>query len=126
VGDLFETGSRWLEAQRHKHLTRTVAYHRGSASVTLLATVGRKRFEQADEHGLIHQIEMGDYLVRAEDLEIEGQRTLPRPGDLIKEASEGKTVVYEVLSPGGEPHFQYSDPYRQTLRIHTKYVKMED
>jgi len=30
--------------------------------------------------------------------------------------------IYEVMSPGNEPHFRWSDTYRQTLRIHTKHV----
>jgi hypothetical protein len=126
LGDLLEKGAQWLEAQRHKHMTRSVIYHRGNASVELQATIGRTTFEQTDEHGLVQQIESRDYLVRTADLELEGERTLPKAGDQIKEVESERTFVYEVMSPGGEPPFRYSDPYRQTLRIHTKYVKMED
>jgi hypothetical protein len=126
MGDLLETSSRWLDSQRHRHLTRMVAYHRGNASVSLLATVASQRAEQVDEHGLIQQIESRDYLIRVEDLELEGERTLPQAGDLIKEPGAGPTAVYEVMSHGGEPPFRYSDPYRQTFRIHTKYSRMEE
>ena len=33
-----------------------------------------------------------------------------------------KTFEYEVLAPGKEPCLRYSDPFRKTLRIHTKQV----
>ena len=29
---------------------------------------------------------------------------------------------YEVLSPGGQRHFEFSDHYEQIIRIHTKHV----
>jgi len=30
-----------------------------------------------------------------------------------------------VMAPGKEPAWRYSDPYRKTLRIHTKHVDTE-
>ena len=40
--------------------------------------------------------------------------------------SSVSSVLYEVMAPGSEPHFQFSDPYRRTLRIHTKQVDVEE
>ena len=55
--------------------------------------------------------------------------TLPKAGDRIKEASgEGRgstSYIYEVLAPETEPAYRFSDPYRRTLRIHTKQVGTE-
>lgn len=123
--NLLEQGATWLEDQRHKHMTRTVTYERGTDSVELSATIGRTEFEQADEYGTVHRIEARDYLVRASDLVLGGQQTLPQAGDHIRETDGAQTFVYEVMAPGTEPPWRYSDPYRKTLRIHTKHVATE-
>ena len=123
--DLLEKGSAWLQSQRHKHLTRTVTYRRGGDSVSLAATKGRSEFEQGDEDGFVHQLEAQDFLVRTEDLILGGARTLPKAGDRIADSDGAQTFVYEVMAPGSEPPWRYSDLYRRTLRIHTKLVATE-
>jgi hypothetical protein len=125
VTDLLAQGAAWLENQRHEHLTRTVVYQRGAESVELAATIGSTQFEQADEYGTVRRTESRDYLVRAVDLVIAGEQALPKPGDQVREADGSVTFTYEVMAPGNEPPWRYSDPYRQTLRIHTKYVARE-
>lgn len=123
--DVLERGSAWLEDQRDRHMTRMVTYQRGSDSVELAATIGRTEFEQADEFGVIHKIEARDYLMLSADLVLAGVPMLPRAGDRIRETDGARTFVYEVMAPGNEPPFRYSDPYRRTLRIHTKHVATE-
>ena len=46
-----------------------------------------------------------------------------RAGATLTQA--GQTFVYEVIRPGDEPCWRWSDSYRQTLRIHTKQVDQE-
>jgi len=123
--DLLEQGAAWLEDLRTRHLSRTVTYLRGGDSVDLAATIGRTEFEQVDEHGVIHRTESRDFLVLTADLVLAGVPTLPRAGDRIRETAGDQIFIYEVMAPGGEPPFRYSDPYRKTLRIHTKHVDME-
>ena len=123
--DVLDKGSAWLEDQRNRHMTRMVTYQRDGDSVELAATIGRTEFEQADEFGVIHKIESRDYLVLSTDLVLGGVQTLPKAGDRIREADGAKTFVYEVMAPGSEPPYRYSDPYRRTLRIHTKHVGTE-
>lgn len=123
--DLLETASRWLDDQRTRHLTRPVEYRRGTDAVALAATVGRTVFEQADEYGIIHRTESRDYLVLTTDLVLSGVQTAPRAGDRIRETDREQVFVYEVMAPGTEPPYRYSDPYRRTLRIHTKHVGTE-
>lgn len=123
--DMLEKGLSWLDDQRHTHMTRMVVYQRGGDSVELAATIGRSEFEQADEYGSVHRIESRDYLVRAADLVLAGSQTLPQGGDRIRETAGEQVFVYEVMAPGTEPPFRHSDPYRQTLRIHTKHVATE-
>lgn len=113
--DLLKQGSDWLESQRHAHLAHEVVYTRGAQAVTLLATVGRTQFDLADDTGVLQRIESRDFLVRASDLTL-GE---PLAGDRITDGA-----VYEVMAPGGgEAPWRYSDPYRRTLRIHTKLVE---
>ena len=124
--DILAQSSEWLESKRHELRTVPVTYSRDEASVALQATIGQTVFEQRDDYGVIEKTESRDFLVRAEDLVLTGSATLPERGDRVREADGGKVYVYEVMAPGKEPHFRYSDPYRRTLRIHTKQVDVED
>ena len=127
MADMLEQGASWLDDQRHQHMTRSVSYARGASTVAIQATVGQTEFEQADDvgGGIVHKTESRDYLIRTADLVLDGQATLPKRGDQIRETDGTTTVVYEVLSPGDEPVFRYSDPYRNALRIHTKHIATE-
>lgn len=127
--DVLEQGLSWLEDQRHVHMTRTVTYVRDTPGFTyvvdLAATIGKTEFEQVDEFGIVHKTQSRDFLIRAIDLVIDNAVTLPKAGDRIRETVGATTFVYEVMAPGSEPPWRYSDPYRKTLRIHTKHVETE-
>jgi len=125
MSNLLEQGAAWLQEQRTRHLTRTGTYLRGGESVELSATIGSTTFEQADEYGVLHRTESRDYLIAAGDLVLAGKLELPKPGDRIRETDGDQIFLYEVMAPGGEPAWRYSDPYRRTLRIHTKFIGME-
>lgn len=130
--DLLKDGAAWLETQRHAFAASPITYRRGALSVALSATVGRTVFEVDGGNGMVEHYEARDYLVRAQDLVLGGVVTLPERGDVLEEVAGAKTFTYEVMVPktlssGGvgqlEPHWRYSDPHRQTLRIHTKLVE---
>ncbi len=123
MADLLERAAIWLEAQRTQHTTRMVRYRRGSDFVDLPATIGRTEFQVDDGYGVLQKFESRDFLVLAAHLQLTGTAVLPERGDRIEETVGGMTYVYEVLAPGKEPPFRYSDPYRITLRIHTKQVE---
>lgn len=123
--DLLEQSSAWLEDQRTKHLARTVTYRRGSQSAEVTATIGRTIFRVDDQYGAQIRSESRDYLILTADLELGGNAALPQRGDRIRETAGGKVYVYEVIAPGDEPCFRFSDPYRKTLRIHTKQIDQE-
>jgi hypothetical protein len=126
LADLLEGASAWLDAQRLKFMSRTVTYARGKDSVDVRATIGKSVFEVESGYAVLERVESRDYLVPAADLVLVGAVTLPLKGDRIKETDGGKVFVYEVMAPGSEPQFQFSDPYRKTLRIHTKFIGTED
>lgn len=124
--DLLNQGLSWLEDQRHQHLTRMVTYQRASNQVEVQATIGRTVFEQDDHAGGLTRIESRDFLIRAADLILAAETTLPQPGDRIIESDAIATYTYEVMAPGTEPPWRYSDVNRLTLRIHTKHVATEN
>ncbi|HPM25049.1 MAG TPA: hypothetical protein PLP66_14170 [Phycisphaerae bacterium] len=123
--DRLEQGAAWLEDQRTRHMSRTVTYLRGDDSVDVAATIGRTEFEQADEYGVVHRTESRDFLVLTDALVLGDKAVLPQTGDRVRETAGDQIFLYEVMAPGGEPPYRYSDPYRRTLRIHTKHVGME-
>ena len=126
MADLLQQGLGWLEEQRTRHLTRAVTYRRGALSASVQATIGETVFRLSDPLGAEVRHVRRDYLILAEDLVLDGQTVLPERGDRIEETEGSETQVHEVMGPGGgEPDWRYSDPYRKTLRIHTKHVATE-
>lgn len=126
MADLIERSSAWLEDQREKFMSRTVIYQRGTDTVEVTATIGRTLFAVDNGEGAALQVESRDYLIRAAHLVLGGQPVLPRSGDQIHELQAGVIFIYQVMAPGDEPVWRYSDPYRMTLRIHTKHVDKEN
>jgi hypothetical protein len=125
MGDLLENAAAWLGDMRARFLSRPVTYSRAAASVPVAAAVGRTEFAVDDGYGVVERWESRDFLIAARDLVLGGTVVLPAAGDRVSETQDGKVFVYEVMAPGKEPCWRYSDPYRRTLRIHTKQVAME-
>ena len=124
--NLLQTGSSWLADQMKTHASVDVVYERGAEQVPVKATIGKTEFELDDGSGVVVRIQSRDYLIHAADLQLSGSPTLPVAGDRIRETQGDKTFVYEVMAPGNEPHYRYSDTFRKLLRIHSKHVASED
>ena len=122
MADLLETASNWLEDQRTLYRSRTVTYQRGADTVDVPASIGRTTFEVDDGYGVVQKWESRDFLILAGDLILAGVQTLPQRGDRILETQASTTYTYEVLAPGKEPPFRFSDAFRKTFRIHTKQI----
>ena len=121
MNHLLHWGQQWLNSQLKQHASRTVDYKRGASSITVQATIGRTLLKLDDGYGGIQmQWTDRDYLIAAADLVLDGLPTLPQRGDKIYETQNGLTYVYEVLAPGQEPVWKWSDLYRSLFRIHTK------
>ena len=125
MSDLLEKASNWLEEKRTQHVSRVVQYARGMQSVNVAATIGRTTFEVDDGFGVLVRCESRDFLILASDLVLAGEAQNPQRGDRIRETQDQQTFVYEVTAPGKEPCWRWSDPYRKTLRIHSKQVEVE-
>jgi hypothetical protein len=127
VADLLDRASAWLDGMRVKHASRLVLYQRGASSVSIAVGIGRTTFQVDNGTGVIETFESRDFLILAADLVLDGLAALPKAGDRIRETGgdDSTSYIYEVLAPGTEPAWRYSDPYRRTLRIHTKQIGTE-
>lgn len=122
MADLLDSGLAWLDGQRERFLTRPVRYRRGSQEVGVPATIGRTVFRLDVGMGVTERIEARDYLIGAGHLvPFDG----PKAGDRIIEERDGQRHTAEVMAPGGEPAWRWSDPDRRTYRIHTKHLTTE-
>lgn len=120
--DLLQHASDWLQNQRARFMSRKVVYQRGELTLDVAATVGQTVFDVDDATGAAIRVESRDFLITVSDLLLSGNRIKPQRGDRIMETDSGHTYVYEVMAPGDEPCWRFSDPYRKTFRIHTKQV----
>lgn len=121
---LLQNGQAFLNRTMQEAAGVTVSYSRPASgqSVSLTAWVGRTVFRQQPQPGATGaQIVFGerDYLIPVAALVLGGLATLPTRGDRITEAGVG---TFEVLAPGGEPAWRYSDQTRTLLRVHVKRV----
>lgn len=126
MADVLQNGLDWLADQLKTHASRAVTYSRNADQVTVQATIGRTLLKLDDGFGGVRMVWTDrDFLIHAADLVLNSSVTLPEPGDQIRE-TEGTTRIYEVLAPGDEPVWRWSDPYHKVLRIHTKQVGTEE
>jgi hypothetical protein len=123
--DLLEQSSAWLDGQRKKYLSKPVTYSRAEDEVEVLATVGKTTFQIDSGAGVAESFESRDFIVTAADLVLDDELVTPERGDRISETQGGQTFVYEVMGPGQEPCWRWSDQYRKAMRIHTKQVDVQ-
>lgn len=125
MADMQAAGAAWFESMRVKFMTVPVRYCRDTMAAEVAATIGKTVFEIARDYGIFEKVESRDYIIAAGELLLSGEPILPVRGDQIRQMRDGKTYLYEVLAPGNEPCWRWSDSYRRSLRIHTKQVGEE-
>ena len=123
MSDLIRQGSQWLEQMRASHMSSPVTYRRDEDSHEVNATFGRTEYEVEDEYGLRVGAQVTDFVISAEVFPFDE----PEAGDqiVVPSTGSGQATVYEVMNLAGQGHWRWSDPYRQTMRIHTKEVDSE-
>jgi len=117
--DMLANASAWLDRQRAGNLAQTVTYGRGALTVELAATAGQSDHDVEAGEGYIETVRTVDFLLTAEDLLLGGEAVEPEPGDRIAWRDD----TYEVLPPGNERCFRFTDPHETTIRVHTKRVE---
>lgn len=94
----------------------SVEYMYGDYPIPLTAVKGETEFRVETHSGAYEHIRSHDWIVQASDLAVGGEKVEPRKGDTI----EWDNRVYEVMPVGSQDIFEYLDPYRKILRIHSK------
>ena len=120
--DLLEQSQEWLTSMNRIYRSRQVIYARGAQTLEVPALVGKTIFKVDKGYGLFERVEARDFLIEVADLAEFGE---PERGDRVKDTLNGSVELFEVMAPGGEGHFRYSDPYRKVFRIHTKHIGTE-
>ena len=101
----------------------TVTYRRGASSVELRAARGKTEYDQTYADGRVERVQADDFLIATADLMFAGVAFTPLRMDTIEIVeADGKTRTYQVLSPGDEPEWKYSDAGRTSVRVHTKQI----
>ena len=109
--DLLRQGATWLGQMRTAFCSSPVTYRRDATELAVNATLGRSQVEVTDDYGAAVQTSAVDFLILAADLGLE-----PQAGDVI--VCDGRR--YEVMDLPGEGCWRWSDPYRTSMRVHTK------
>lgn len=101
----------------------SVAYVRGAYSVTLTGWLGQTAFRTSLDGASRLDWGEADVLIRADELILNSAVVTPLRGDRLTISLNGTSVVFEPMTPdNGEPPWRYSDPQRETIRLHLKRV----
>lgn len=125
--DLLQNAAEWLGRTLAKSASsgtgskrRTYRLIAGSHSIEIDATIGSSEYEITDQSDQRTVAKYRDFLVQAEQLQIDGERFEPSPSMRIEETYQGKTQSFAVIAPDGEHCFRYSDHHDTRIRIHTE------
>jgi len=119
---MISDAAAYLNKVRKGFASQSVTYTRGAFTVTVSASVGKTNFLTDDGTGMQINYESRDFIIATADLILNGALTEPQRNDKIVQVLNGKTCTFEVVAPGSEKEWVYSDPSRATLRIHTKLI----
>lgn len=93
-----------------------ITYCRGVSKVTLYAALGESIGESVDADGITVTVRSRDFIIKAEELVLDGAQTEPQRNDLIVWGERS----FRVLPDIGLPRHRDSDPHGNMLRIFTK------
>lgn len=122
MANILETASQWLSDQLDENASSSVAYRRGSLSVTVLASKGKTTLDVANSSDMLVNVEAHDFIITASTIVLNELVSLPLVGDRITETIASKLHSYEVIMFGAEQPYRFCDPYGHKVRIHTKYL----
>ena len=121
MSDMLAAGAAFLSERATDTFATQVTYWRGSVSVTALATFGQFVFRTTDHQGRV-KVERSDrdFILQSATLAAGGIPLPPRRGDRITWDGPNGAEDFEVMAPGNEPPYHYSDPFLNLVRVHTK------
>ena len=114
--DMLKTGSDFMTEKIKAFASTAITYHRGADTVSLLATLGKSRFDEVGASGVLVSFFTNDFIIPTADLKISGVEILPERGDYI--TCDG-LKFYVTSGEGKDSLYRYQDGYMTRLRIHT-------
>ena len=110
---------------RGRTASRDVIYRRGSRSMIIRASLGRRTFDVESPEGVFIEVQGMDFIFDFEDLDGAGIG-LPETGDEVTFAPEGAKFEtrYRALRVAGGGHYEFIDTESRQLRLHTKLVEV--
>jgi hypothetical protein len=92
----------------------SVAYSQGGTTVTATALPGSSPIVAETLDGTIRTDKSQDFVFKSADL----LGLVPQRGDTITWGNR----VFEVIQPGGDRQYYFSDPYQYMIRVHCKEI----
>ena len=124
--NLLRTGAAFLADRLSRHAAERVHYLRSAAVTEMPAVLGGSDFDVDQGDGSMLRVHAHDFVIRADQLLLDGIPVEPEEGDRIIVGTLGAGEVYEVMGIPGEPAWRYTDEHRYAYRIHTKHVESQD
>lgn len=100
----------------------SVTYFFGDYELSLIAVKADTEFQVESTGGYKDTFRIVDWIVKGSDLAIGGEEVEPNPGDIIQDGR----YLYEVMPAGNLKHWEYVDPYRTMIRLHTSLREVND
>ena len=110
---MLEAAAKSLRMAQLDAVASDIVYRHGNTAYDVKAVAGKTVFRVQNDCGEYVRMDSRDFIVPAGTFDFE-----PEAGDTV----EFKGGIYEVLAPGGESVWRWSDPYKTALRIHTKFT----
>ena len=99
-------------------------YHDGVAIPDVIALPGKTDHETFDKVGLATNVEIQDWIVRADRLMVDDVQITPKRGDSLVLVYEGVTTHFAVHHPdGNRAPFKRCDAHGVLLRIHSMVIE---
>lgn len=114
----FRTAIDELADDLIEEIGETVAYRRGSTTLSLSAVVGASREATVDANGLMTVVRYRDFLIRRDELTLGA----PAVGDRIERTVAGVVETWEVCPTSDDRGFADSDREGIKYRVHCKRV----
>lgn len=116
-GSLLDAGAGLLG------MRRWVTYKRGDDFCRFQVTFSRSSLQVDDQEGGVRVVRTdGDILFHSSLLVLGTAPTAPQRGDRVEVDFGAETVAFEVLAPGSEDVYRYTDAGQTRYRVHLKKV----
>lgn len=117
-----ENAASWLDDTLAESDGETVSYSDGNNSISVTAVSGMTPVGMELGDGTIQTWLSHDFFIASEDLAVSGVEFEPAVGHHIKKTIRGREVTFRVTQASDGRCFRFTDPTRETMRVHTKEI----